>query len=176
MWRETFQKRKRNEWNETERKKRNETNERGNLREGREAPPRRCLHPSFVSFRFFRSVSFHSFRFRFWKVSLRLCDFGHLISYCEIEADTQAKKRLKPKRNGGWDSSKIKADIQAKPRPALNHFLPLGGLWTGGSGTPSFGINYGSISFGQLSGYIVFCILLIGGGFAPKISTVQNTM
>ena len=28
---------------------------------------------------------------------------------------------------------------------------------------PSFGINYGSISFGQLSGCIVFCILLIGG-------------
>ena len=28
---------------------------------------------------------------------------------------------------------------------------------------PSYGKNYGSISFGQLSGYIVFCILLIGG-------------
>ena len=27
---------------------------------------------------------------------------------------------------------------------------------------PSFGINYGSISFGQLSDYIVFCILRIG--------------
>ena len=27
----------------------------------------------------------------------------------------------------------------------------------------NFGINYGSISVGQLSGYIVFCILLIGG-------------
>ena len=89
MWRETFQKRKRNEWNETERKKRNETNERGNLREGREAPPRRCLHPSFVSFRFFRSVSFHSFRFRFWKVSLRLCDFSHLISYCHLASGAQ---------------------------------------------------------------------------------------
>ena len=32
---------------------------------------------------------------------------------------------------------------------------------------PSFGINYGSISFGQLSGYIVFCILLIGGASPP---------
>ena len=31
----------------------------------------------------------------------------------------------------------------------------------------NFGINYGSISFGQLSGYIVFCILLIGGASPP---------
>ena len=30
-----------------------------------------------------------------------------------------------------------------------------------------FGINYGSISFGQVSGYIVFCILLIGGASPP---------
>ena len=28
---------------------------------------------------------------------------------------------------------------------------------------PSFGINYGSLSFGQLSGHIVFCILLMRG-------------
>ena len=32
---------------------------------------------------------------------------------------------------------------------------------------PSFGISYGSISFGQLSGYIVFCILLIGVASTP---------
>ena len=32
---------------------------------------------------------------------------------------------------------------------------------------PSFGINYGSVSFGQLSGYIVFCILLIWGASPP---------
>ena len=32
---------------------------------------------------------------------------------------------------------------------------------------PRFGINYGSISFDQLSGYIVFCILLIGGASPP---------
>ena len=38
-----------------------------------------------------------------------------------------------------------------------------GGLETGGSGPPSFGINHGSISFGQLSGYIVFCTLPIRG-------------
>ena len=33
---------------------------------------------------------------------------------------------------------------------------------------PSFGRNYGSISFGQLSGYIVFCILLIKGA-SPQV-------
>ena len=32
---------------------------------------------------------------------------------------------------------------------------------------PRFGINYGSVSFGQLSGYIVFCILLIVGASPP---------
>ena len=32
---------------------------------------------------------------------------------------------------------------------------------------PSFGIMYGSISFGQLSGYIVLCIFLIGGASPP---------
>ena len=32
---------------------------------------------------------------------------------------------------------------------------------------PSFGISYGSISFGKISGYIVFCILLIGGASPP---------
>ena len=32
---------------------------------------------------------------------------------------------------------------------------------------PTFGINYGSISIGQLSGYIAFCILLIGGASPP---------
>ena len=32
---------------------------------------------------------------------------------------------------------------------------------------PSFGINCGSISFGQLSGYIVFCILLTWGASHP---------
>ena len=44
---------------------------------------------------------------------------------------------------------------------------PKVGPGTGGVGTPIFGINYGSISFGQLSGYIVFCILLIGGASPP---------
>ena len=47
---------------------------------------------------------------------------------------------------------------------------------TGGVGTPSFCIKYGSISFGQLSDYIVFCILLIGGGFAPSVGMVPKTM
>ena len=39
-----------------------------------------------------------------------------------------------------------------------------GGAKAGGA---NFGINYGSISFGQLSGYIVFCIGLIGGASPP---------
>ena len=39
---------------------------------------------------------------------------------------------------------------------------------TGRVGPPSFGISYGSISFSQLSGYIVFCILLIRGA-SPSI-------
>ena len=40
------------------------------------------------------------------------------------------------------------------------------------------GVNYDSVSFGQLSGYIVFCILYFTykRGFAPDIGTVQNTM
>ena len=59
---------------------------------------------------------------------------------------------------------------------AIKHSLPFnfrlshrGGQVQGGwVGPTSFGINYGSISFGQLSGYIVFCILLIGGASPPK--------
>ena len=35
------------------------------------------------------------------------------------------------------------------------------GCSTGGVGPPSFGINYATISFGQLSGYIVFCTVPI---------------
>ena len=30
------------------------------------------------------------------------------------------------------------------------------------------GKNYGSISFGQVSGYIAFCILLMGGASPPR--------
>ena len=41
------------------------------------------------------------------------------------------------------------------------------GPGTGGVVTPSLGINYGSISFSQLSGHIVFCILLIGVASPP---------
>ena len=48
-----------------------------------------------------------------------------------------------------------------------NRAFPKVGPGTGGVGPPSFGINYGSISFGQLSGYIVFCILRIGGASPP---------
>ena len=40
----------------TKRNERNETNERENMREGRETLPRRCLHQSFVSIRSFRVV------------------------------------------------------------------------------------------------------------------------
>ena len=43
-------------------------------------------------------------------------------------------------------------------------FSDRGGQVQGGwVGPNSFGINYGSISCGQLSGYFVFCLLLIGG-------------
>ena len=43
----------------------------------------------------------------------------------------------------------------------------IGGSRDRGVWHTNFGINYGSISFGQLSGYIVFCILLIGGASPP---------
>ena len=39
-----------------------------------------------------------------------------------------------------------------------------------------FGKNYCSISFGQLSGYIVFCPVPIWGAKPPPISKIQNTM
>ena len=45
----------------------------------------------------------------------------------------------------------------------LNSVLAKGGSGDKGVLHTNFGINYHSISFGQLSGYIVFCILLIGG-------------
>ena len=41
------------------------------------------------------------------------------------------------------------------------------GSETGRVGPLSFGINYGSISFGQLSGYIVFCTVPILGAKPP---------
>ena len=43
----------------------------------------------------------------------------------------------------------------------------IGGVLDRGVWHTNFGINYGSISFGQLSGYIVFCILLIEGASPP---------
>ena len=43
-------------------------------------------------------------------------------------------------------------------------------------GPTSFGINYGSISCGQLSGYIVFCTVPIWWAKPPPISKIQNTM
>ena len=70
--RENFQKRKRNEWNETKQKKRNETNDGWRHLRGGASRPSRRFPRSFVSFRFFRFVSFHSFRFRFWKFSLHM--------------------------------------------------------------------------------------------------------
>ena len=55
---------------------RNETNERGNLREGREVPPRRCLHPCCFRFHFrfnFRYVfpifSGHRWYLRAWNLA-----------------------------------------------------------------------------------------------------------
>ena len=70
--RENFQKRKRNEWNETKQKKRNETNDGWRHLRGGASRPSRRFPRSFVSFRFFCFVSFHSFRFRFWKFSLHM--------------------------------------------------------------------------------------------------------
>ena len=43
------------------------------------------------------------------------------------------------------------------------HQTQMGGSEQGGVGLPDFGMNYGSIFSGQLSGYVVFCNLLIGG-------------
>ena len=58
----------------------------------------------------------------------------------------------------------------------LGNLLQEGAPWTAVVGIPSFGIDYGSISSGQLSGFIVFCIFLVGGGFASHIGKVHNTM
>ena len=50
---------------------------------------------------------------------------------------------------------------------SIESVCPKVGPGTGGVGPTNFGISYGSISFDQLSGYIVFCILLIGGASPP---------
>ena len=52
---------------------------------------------------------------------------------------------------------------------------PYRGVGPGTSrpGHTSFGINYGSISFGQLSGYIVFCsVPLLGGEALPHMRKI----
>ena len=61
----------------------------------------------------------------------------------------------------------------AETRPGLDFYKE----WGQGQSRvdpPSFGMDYGSISFGQLPGYIVVCILLVGGGEAPPTGTVYN--
>ena len=67
--------------------------------------------------------------------------------------------------------SDARLDVRTTGRPndcmgvrTAEHSLKYqGGSGNRGVWKSRFGINHGSISFGQLSGYIVFCILLIGG-------------
>ena len=52
----------------------------------------------------------------------------------------------------------------------------IGGSRDKGVWHTNFGINYGSISFGQLSGYIVFCTVPLRGAKPPPTSKIKSAM